>query len=46
MLTIILQSIFFLRPFVLCGYIKVDEFGNTNRPIQPLNDRDVYLVRA
>ncbi|CAN0125589.1 unnamed protein product [Ascophyllum nodosum] len=25
---------------------KVDEHGNTNRPYQPLNDRDVFLVKA
>lgn len=25
---------------------KVDEMGNTNRPYQPLNDRDVFLVKA
>lgn len=33
-----------LTPVQLVNHQQVDEFGNTNRPAQPLNDRPLYYV--
>lgn len=43
---LMIHPILFLLSHVSAGRMKVDEFGNTNRPYQPLNGRDVYFVKA